>query len=318
MYKIRHAGAKGLGVFATQRIACGTRIKAEKPLITVGGESQVYAAARSLSPSDMQVLRSLSSNVASKLSILDWVNAAWHIGRDVVSSKPGSSPATESYLGRLRDAPRLLDVFRTNNFDIGNATQAVFGEIARFNHACSPNAQGNFNSLLGCFTIHAVRAIEVGEELTLSYLAQNTSRTAQRQEKLLKHYGFSCDCPACDESLPANKLTEQKRLHFHDKQAAFHEAAEGRDTPDQQGELEVVMALIDHAEASSLLGRELATMYITAAEMAARLGLTLEVVRYAERGLELDAAVLGEDNPMFAESVARARAVGVELSSRAV
>lgn len=78
MFRVTNAGAKGFGIFATRPIARGTRILAEKPLLSVTNmDSSVLAVASRLSHEDRQRLLSLSTNDAKRKSLLRLAAAAW-------------------------------------------------------------------------------------------------------------------------------------------------------------------------------------------------------------------------------------------------
>ena len=149
---------------------------AERPLLVVKRESDVFGATRALFKSDRASLMQLSVSAARTASISSWTEVAWHATRQVLAEtlkvSEGGVKTTERtpILQSLLEYPEVLNIFRNNNFDLGNGEQAVFREISRHNHACVPNAQGNFNTGIGRFTTHAVRTIDADEEITLSYL----------------------------------------------------------------------------------------------------------------------------------------------------
>lgn len=47
-------------------------------------------------------------------------------------------------------------------------------------------------------TVHVMRDVEAGEELTISYCGGCIHAWSERREFLL-HYGFECTCEACEE-----------------------------------------------------------------------------------------------------------------------
>ena len=251
MYAIKNAGAKGLGVFATEWIARGTRIMAERPVFTVKAERELYAATRNLQQDDLNHILQLSVNAAEAKSTTSlWAEAAWHLFRNRVFP---TWDETTVYA-------HLLAAFRNNNFDLGASTHALFRDVSRLNHACVPNAQANFNTTLGRFTIHAVRALDAGEEVTISYLAEHGAMRASRQARLAKGYGFSCGCGACDLGTEAGRRSEARRAEMRERLGRFAEEVKGRKEPDLQQEAVVVGELIGMFEAEGLGGRELSTM----------------------------------------------------------
>ena len=68
-----------------------------------------------------------------------------------------------------------------------------------FNHSCDPNCRvlvprdDTENSKA---IVQTVRDVEEGEELTFSYLEDETEPYQVRQEQL-RDYGFECRCPKC-------------------------------------------------------------------------------------------------------------------------
>ena len=104
---------------------------------------------------------------------------------------------------------RIAAIFECNNFEIGAQSEVqedgslmtlagVFPLAARVNHSCRPNVNQTWNSNLDQLTIHAIRDIEVGEELCDSYvlLLEDT----QTRQVGLDAYGFVCGCEVCGSS----------------------------------------------------------------------------------------------------------------------
>ena len=97
--------------------------------------------------------------------------------------------------------------FETNNFDMGKdrngrKTRGIFVQASRFNHSCVPNACFAWNPELnngqGQLTIYANQDIYPGDEILINYRTKDWAKPKYaRQAKLQKHYGFDCDCPAC-------------------------------------------------------------------------------------------------------------------------
>lgn len=263
MYEIRHAGAKGLGLFATKWIPRGTRIMAERPIFTVKSEPDVYLATRSLSPDARQRLMQLSVSDKNRSPLSLWLEAAWHVVRGTLksASETGSNTSTTRLgLRTIAEHKILLSVFRNNNFDIGDRIQAIFHDISRLNHSCVPNTQGNFNSNIGCFTIHALRPIEEKEQITASYLELHGAVRQIRQALLWNGYGFECDCPVCDKNTPRGRDSERRRAGLRERLARFANHASQRERQDHASELEMLLEVIRLFEHEGLAGRELGTM----------------------------------------------------------
>ncbi|KAK7970572.1 Het domain protein [Apiospora saccharicola] len=98
---------------------------------------------------------------------------------------------------------RIADIMFTNSFQVslGAEGQRHFGnfpEVSRLNHDCRPSLAYYIDQNLTHHT-HAVRDIQPGEELTISYLDSFRARSV-RQARARASWGFSCGCSQC--SLP--------------------------------------------------------------------------------------------------------------------
>lgn len=81
------------------------------------------------------------------------------------------------------------------------AGAGVFEIICRINHSCRPNSCAFWNEDLKMETVHAIRPIKKGEEVTIVY-----GGYGPRQERRAWHkatHKFDCTCESC--SLPAHE-----------------------------------------------------------------------------------------------------------------
>lgn len=188
MYTIQPVPGQGVGVFATADIPKGTRIVSEPPLLRVRTTHHAYkqdviAAANELTEEQMQTLMSLRNN---------------HPGRD-------SNP--------------VQGIVDTNAFDLANdhglCEIGVFSQSSLFNHACNPNAIWSFNPQTNLMTIHALKDIQGGQQITVSYIS-TYEPYADRQKSLTENQGFTCRCDLC--SLP---LDEREKSDGRRKQIAL-------------------------------------------------------------------------------------------------
>ncbi|KAL3419272.1 TPR domain-containing protein [Phlyctema vagabunda] len=310
MWEVRVAGVKGLGVFANSFIPRGTRIFSERPLLAILKDqdtSTLYRATRRLSSQDRETLLDLSSHATKEKSLMRWNLAFWYIIKQTFSDLKirigGNGSFVAPRLNSVKEHVSVLNIFRSNAFNLGvNAKfqQAVFPGISRINHSCIPNAQGNFHDVLGKFNVHAIRDIEVGEELTLSYLREHGALQASRQSSLFNGYTFNCDCPACDLTSIAGQKGEQSRSKMHD---TLREFAEYAGAQNHEEELRVIQLFIDLLEGEGIAGREVATMHLEAARLSQLLGHSDNALGFAEKGLEIEKDCLGTDHPLYQESL---------------
>jgi hypothetical protein len=97
---------------------------------------------------------------------------------------------------------RLLTIFRSNAYNIGDSRVGAFPKMARINHSCKPNCGNFWSEAASHRIIYAESHIEKGEEITVTYIPLLKS-TKERQARL-QQYGFVCDCSAC-QSLESSK-----------------------------------------------------------------------------------------------------------------
>ena len=271
MYEVRSAGVKGLGVFANALIPRGTRIFSERPLLAVRRDenaAHIYAAFWLLSVEDRAKLMGLSHHATKESLIIRWSQAIKYTVTQTVSgilgsigSPGGGGPAFPGL--KLRDHVKVISIFRSNSFNLGSSSlfqQALFPSIARINHSCIPNAQGNFHEAMGKFNIHATRDIKEDEELTINYLHEHGAVRESRQARLLDGYGFSCDCPACDLTLEKGREGEQGRFEMQKALGEYAERMANGGVEDPEKELEMIRQFIQLLERDGIAGRELSTL----------------------------------------------------------
>jgi hypothetical protein len=183
MYALRDVLGKGKGLVAIEKISRGTRILSEEPIITVPRNEP---ASDQLRISICQQVDALSEH--QRRAFLSMHNI--HAYRN----------AAEQY----------LEIVRTNALPIetNGSEGGIFLEACRINHACDNNAQKNWNTNIKQHTVHALRDIYKGEEITIYYLGVHKNREA-RNKALQAKLGFICLCRLC--SLPLEQSQESDR-----------------------------------------------------------------------------------------------------------
>jgi hypothetical protein len=177
MYAVRDVPGKGRGLVATTNIPKGSRILEEAPLITIP----------SVARGD------------------EWLKA--HISQQVEAlHEKQRQPflCMHNLYPYENIAEQSFGILRTNALPVetDGIGGAIFLEACLINHACDNNAQKNWNQRTKRHTIHALRDISNGEEITIYYLRHDSIR-AHRQTKLKEKFGFICACHLC--SLPEDQ-----------------------------------------------------------------------------------------------------------------
>ncbi|RMD43811.1 hypothetical protein DV735_g1305, partial [Chaetothyriales sp. CBS 134920] len=323
-FEVRQAGIKGFGIFARHRIARGSRILSERPLLLVKhNEINILGAASRLSKAELDTLLALSVNKAKRDSVWNLVDVLFQSAQLPLSKKGRRS---------IRQKRDILACFYNNNFalsvslshrDDGVTTTAaargVFPTIARLNHSCIPNAQGNFNRNVdeGSFTIHALREIAAGEEITVSYLHDELASHEERQHWLHQVYGFWCQCGICSGGDEAHRSHRRRERLRDELSRAFAPntpllsdslglsgpsnvagAGDGAKMDFEKSQ-RLVNLTIETYEQEGLVGAELASLYGVAASLADSAGDHGEAMRLGARSMELERDATGEDSPLY-------------------
>ena len=196
-FELRATEDKGLGAFALARHETGERIFSERPLAML------------VVPDRERVKRGEGVDMINHVvaSLNTWRAAAYNSLSQEVRHGAKESP---------------VGIWMSNAYPMGSIAgggdrQGVFEQICRINHACNPNVAVTWNSSRRRQTVHALRRIEPGEELTVSFFGSDGRdgmvRHA-RQEHFIEKFAFSCGCDLCKltgEPL-ARSESRQRRL----------------------------------------------------------------------------------------------------------
>lgn len=127
--------------------------------------------------------------------VATWPRAAIEeLGSDITRS------AVVKWLGdRLDDAAHRVS---RNGFQLIRPTSdGLFHRISYMNHCCAGlnNAAWSWNGAKNLLTCRTTRAVEMGEEITISYIAKPwcDMATRARRRYLKNNYNFVCLCKAC-------------------------------------------------------------------------------------------------------------------------
>ena len=178
------SAGKGFGVFAARDLLPGERLVSESPLVH-------WESPRADGNSFDKLERSFKALDPARRA------AFWAFGQS--SDVYGE---TLSFKGTwLTNAlPIVYDgqpTAQAQSSDGSSGEAGVFRTLSRFNHACAPSCHYCWNSKLQQMTVHVLRAVPRGEELTISYLAASGRVRGERQRLLQRDFGFTCACARC-------------------------------------------------------------------------------------------------------------------------
>ncbi|KAF3912350.1 hypothetical protein AA313_de0206657 [Arthrobotrys entomopaga] len=301
LYEERQTLENGIGVFATVVIPSGTRIFCEESIVMLpdaAGHLELYQAVKALLENKRKMYWNLVGSTKPSKDV-GWI--------DTLRSSCDEDE-TETFNSLVEDHELAWSIYETNRFickslDGSNTSLGVFPASARINHSCSPNVFHRYSPTINRLTVHALREIQPGEELTTSYIDICHPTVVRRQ--MLKHWGFRCRCATCDspdddEDHRRKRIedlyTKLKGWEKKKKQTKYGSATKERD----YGKfLNVVTRLIRLLEKE---GMEESDTLGVAYSTAVKIGMILDttdgerVVEWAEKAVGIEAKCLGEDS----------------------
>ncbi|KAF5538177.1 SET domain-containing protein [Fusarium phyllophilum] len=251
--------------FAKVDLPAGTRILCEEPLLVastaIPGDLEATAAPRlkALSKSQQREFLSLHNNF------------------------PGKDP--------------FSGIIRTNALPCGpgSIVGAVYPTICLINHSCLPNSHNNWNSEAGHETIHAIRPIKAGEEITISYGEGGPSNV--RRPMLKKSFGFDCACSLC--SLPPSQLkaSDERRVRIQQLGTSITDVFTMVDNP--EANLKACLSLLHtlQEEYGVCVAPHNARLYHDAFQICIAHGAVGGPTTFAERSYQARVICEGEDSP---------------------
>ncbi|KAF5340667.1 hypothetical protein D9611_007455 [Ephemerocybe angulata] len=198
-YELRDTPQKGVGMFAKQFIPKGSLILVEHPAYIIPGFATNAVSYEDFETVGRGIPDSLYEEVASMAncrtsaespSIIDGIarTNALSVQLKFPSDFPSDSPGAKDYGG-------------------------LFPKIARCNHSCGMNAGWEWDLSTLSSTLFALRDIELGEEITNTYVDLLQSR-ADRWKRLQPDYRFDCDCPWCNHEGKASQMESDRNREY--------------------------------------------------------------------------------------------------------
>lgn len=184
LYAIKPILGKGFGFIATSKIPKGTRLLSESPIFKVPRDT------------DNAHLRAMESIIVERLKT---------IGKDQQRA------FFSLHNSHGKSYSPFLGIAMTNVLPLGSEAQqgGLFLEASRINHSCNHNAQNTWNANSDQLTIHVFKDVEVGEEITISYL--NGSESYKTRQAVLKNkFGFNCVCHLCSLSSEQRRQSDRR------------------------------------------------------------------------------------------------------------
>lgn len=266
LFSIQPVPNKGKGLVARFNIGKGKRILSEKPLLTTSN----------LSPMSL-----MESNIAVKLQALSKTEKRQFLS--LHNNFPGKHP--------------FSGIVKTNALPCGtdSVIGGVYPTICLINHSCLPNAHNSWNSDAKCETIHAIRFIKAGEEITISY--DKGGPYDSRSAHLKNAFGFDCNCSLCILPLADLQASDARRRQIQLLDEAIGDPERVMKRPEESlADCHSLLQVLEE-EYKGSAGALIARLYYDAFQISITHGDQARASAFAERGFRSRVVCEGEDSP---------------------
>lgn len=211
---LRHSDGEGRYLIASRVIEAGELLLVERPLLLAGAPIRGEAA---WAKSSLVAFCSASTTVQSAVLALhsepiDHPSVMVEGVRDQVARCKGATWRRDYSDATLTEA---MLVFQLNAIPLDYAypqRSSLFEVGSKFNHSCDANAFYEGREGLGSFT--ALRAISVGEPVTLNYIGDDAIMSTSGRQRLLQATRlFTCHCCRCVSRVDRARLVPCPGCH---------------------------------------------------------------------------------------------------------
>jgi hypothetical protein len=271
LYAVRAIEEKGKGLVAMTKIAKGVRILSEDPIFKVPRVSP-----------DIKAMEHTVTNEVKRLNE-DEQRAFFDLA---------------NIYGQVHS--QALGIARTKVLPLGSKARSggLFLEASRINHSCRHNTQNTWNDNVGRLTIHALRDIEEGQEITISYLA-STSEYAERQRFLREKFKFDCKCTLCSLPRSQRKHSDTRLRKLQDLNRSIGAFFWGDLEPEEA--LHLVHMMFGLFDEEGIWDAGIARAYNDAYEIAFQNDDESRSRIFAERACDARRLIEGDDSPVTAK-----------------
>ena len=277
LYNIKVSPGKGFGMFAASGLRKGTRIISESPFFTLA-KRPVISSSDTYAPNAI-------TNLFNRLSASEqFVYMGLHCPKRT-------------------DCSLIVGIYEANCYEMGHGT-CICVDASKINHSCIPNAHYSWNDTIQRITVHAVKDIPEGEEITISYCV--AINTLEGRKRALEVYGFTCSCPACqiDTEFARDSLIRRQQMVDLDHEIADYQndRIAARAEHGHCDEWTAIMELWGLLDEEGLFFDKV-QVYHDLAECALKRGWKAEALALAGKELEADLYLLGTDSPSYKETM---------------
>lgn len=191
-------------------------------------------------------------------------------------------------------------IVKTNALPCGpnSMTGGLYPTISLINHSCLPNAHNNWNSEAQCETIYAIRNIQAGEEITISYYSEEKDSSSDSRRAYLKdHFGFDCDCKVCSQPAASLQASNTRRRQIQLLDSVIGDPDRVMDNPaDCLADCQRLLNLLNE-EYQGFPGPSVPRLYYDAFQISITHGDQARASVFADRGHKVRVTCEGDESP---------------------
>lgn len=265
LFEVTKIPGRGKGLVAKVNILKGTRILCEAPLLVVE-----YMKPQPLHETIARKLKMLSKNEQRQFLSLH-----------------NNFPGQYAFAG----------IVKTNALPCGSGSNGgIFLKACLINHSCIPNSHYSWNREAQHGTVHVVKSIPAGEEITISY--EDNLSSKERWMKLQDSFGFQCRCELCTRSARELTTSDERRSQIKELDDIIgNPFVISREPLKRLAACSILLHIIEeeYGDAATAL---LARLYYDAFEISAGHGDEARSSTFAERAYLARVECEGEDSPI--------------------
>jgi hypothetical protein len=188
-------------------------------------------------------------------------------------------------------------IVKTNALPCGSGSPigGVYSTLCFINHSSIPNVHNNWNSAEEHETIHAIRMIEKGAEITISY--DHGGASSERQAFLKESFGFSCTCSDCTLSFSSLQASDNRRIQIQSLDEAIGDPIRMMSRPHESLRDCYSLLQVLEQEFDGNAGALIARLYYDAFQISIAHGDQARASIFAERACKARVICEGGDSP---------------------
>lgn len=217
----------------------------------------------------------------------------------MVKLKAMSKSSQRQFLSLHNNSPGKYPfggIFKTNALPCGSGSSigGVYPTVCFINHSCIPNAHNSWNSNEEHETIHAIRPIKSGAEITISY--DHGGSSSVRQAFLKESFGFICTCSGCTLPPSLIQASDNRRTLIQTLDEAIGDHLRMMSSPHESMRDCYTLLQVLEQEFDGCAGALIAKLYYDAFQISIAHGDQARASIFAERVRKARVICEGEDS----------------------